>query len=64
MHGRMELPKTSPQTTELNPNCSGQVHLNRPGTGFGRKSTEPGSIFTVLRIPFMVCPFRSVDAIL
>ena len=28
----------------------------------GQKSTEPGSIFTILRFPFMICPFRSADA--
>ena len=28
----------------------------------GHKSTEPGSIFTVLRFPFLICPFRGVDA--
>ena len=31
-------------------------------TGSGHKSTEPGSIFTVLRVPFVICPFRSADA--
>ena len=36
--------------------------LNRPGTGLGNESTEPGRIFTVLRFPFMICPFRSADA--
>ena len=25
-------------------------------------STEPESIFTVLRFPFVICPFRSADA--
>ena len=38
------------------------AHPNRPGTGLGHKSTEPGSIFTVLRFPFVICPFRSADA--
>ena len=28
----------------------------------GNKSTDPGSIFTVLRFPFVICPFRSADA--
>ena len=32
------------------------------GTGVGHKITEPGSIFTVLRFPFVICPFRSADA--
>ena len=28
----------------------------------GHKNTEPERIFTVLRIPFMICPLRSADA--
>ena len=32
------------------------------GLGSGHKSTEPGSIFAVLRFPFVVCPFKSADA--
>ena len=59
MHGRVESPNTSPQAAKLNPSCSGQAHVNRPGTGPGYKNTEPGSILTVQRIPFMVCPLRS-----
>ena len=39
-----------------------QAHPNRPGTGLGHISTEPGSIFTVLRFPFVICPFRGADA--
>ena len=39
-----------------------QVRHNRPGTGLGHKNTEPGSTFTVLRFPFVICPFRSADA--
>ena len=35
---------------------------NRPGTGPGHKSTEPGSTFTVLRVPFVIRPFRGADA--
>ena len=31
-------------------------------TGLGHKSTEPGSIFTVLRVPFVICQFRGADA--
>ena len=34
----------------------------RVGTGLGHKSTEPGSTFTVLRFPFVICPFRGADA--
>ena len=40
----------------------GKPHPNRAGTGLGHKSTEPGSIFIVLRFLFVVCPFRSADA--
>ena len=61
-NGQMESPNTSPQAVELNPSYSGQAHPNRPGTGFGHESTEPESIFTVLRVPFVICPFRSADA--
>ena len=35
---------------------------NRPDTGPGHKSTEPGSTFTVLRFPFVIFPFRGADA--
>ena len=58
----MESPNTSSQAVELYPSCSGQAHSNGPSTGPGHKNTEPGSILTVLRIPFMICPLRSVDA--
>ena len=47
---------------ELNPSCSGKAHLNRPGISPGHKNTGPGSIFTVLRVPFVICPFRSANA--
>ena len=40
----------------------GKPHPNRPDTGPGHKSTEPGSTFTVLRISFLICPFRGTDA--
>ena len=58
----MELSNTSPQAIELDPSCSGQGHSNRPGAGPGYKNTEPGSIITVLRVPFKVCLLRSADA--
>ena len=32
------------------------------GTGPGHKKTEPGSIFTVLRISFIICPLKSAGA--
>ena len=59
---QMELPNTSPQVVEPNSSCSGYAHPSRPGTSPGRKSTEPGSIFTVLHFPFVIRPFRSMDA--
>ena len=55
-------PTPSSQAVELNPSCSRIAHPNRPGTGPGHKSTEPGSTFTVLRFPFKICPFRGADA--
>ena len=58
----MESPNTSPQVVELNPRYSGQTHANRTGTGPEYKNMEPGSILTVLCIPFMVCLLRSADA--
>ena len=66
----MESPNASFEAVELNPSCSGQAHPNRPGTGPGHKSIFtstftsilPRSIFTVLCIPFMICPLRSADA--
>ena len=58
----MESPNTSLQVVELNPSCSRQTHLNRLNISPGHKITEPGRIFTVLCILFMVCPFRSMDA--
>ena len=39
-----------------------QAHPNRPDTGSGYGNRESGSIFTILRILFMICPFRSADA--
>ena len=62
VHGQMESPNTSPQVVELNPRYSGQTHANRIGTGPEYKDMEPGSILTVLCIPFMVCPLSSADA--
>ena len=45
----------------INPSCLGQAHPNRPETGPGYKNTEPGSILTILCIPFMVCPLKRAD---
>ena len=57
----MKLPNTSLQVVELNPSFSEQACPNRPGTGLGHKNPEPGRIFTVLRIPFIVCLLKSTD---
>ena len=43
----MESPKNSPQAIELNLNCLGQAHSNRPGTGPGYATKEPKSILTI-----------------
>ena len=40
----------------------GKPDPNRPDTGPGHTSTEPGSTFTVLRVPFVIRPFRGADA--
>ena len=58
----MELPNTSLQAIELNPSFLGQAHPNRPSTGPGYKNTKPESILTVLHVPSIVCPLRSMDA--
>ena len=55
----MKSPSTSPQAVKFNLNCSRQAHFNGPDIGPGYKNTEPGSIFTILCIYFMVCPPRS-----
>ena len=57
----MKSPNTSSQAVKLNPSCLGQAQPNRPRTSPGHKNTEPGSIFTVLRVLFMIYPFRSAD---
>ena len=59
---RMESPNTSPQVVKPNASCLGQAHLNRSGTCPGYKNTKLGSILTILSIPFMICPLRSMDA--
>ena len=46
----------------LTQNCLGQANSNRPGTCPGHKNTEPGRIFAVLHIPFIICPLRSANA--
>ena len=58
----METPEIIPLAVELNLRCSGQAHPNRPGTGRGYKHMEPGSIRTILRLSFLVCSLRSMDA--
>ena len=40
-----------------------RLSLTQAAWGYMQKeSTEPGSIFTVLRVPFVICPFKSADA--
>ena len=56
----MELPNTSFQEIELNPNCLGQAYSNWPGTGHGYE--EPGCILAVLCAPSIIHPLRSKDA--
>ena len=57
-----EIPNTSPQAIKPNPSCLGKAQPNRPGTGYGYKSTEPGCTLTILRISSVICPLRSADA--
>ena len=57
----MESPITSSRAVELYSSCSGQAQPNRPETGPGHKNTEPRSIFTILRIPFIIFSFKSRD---
>ena len=40
---RLEPHNTSPQAIEFNTSCSEQAYFNRPGTGHGYESTNPGS---------------------
>ena len=47
--------------TEINPSCLGQAQSNKPGTDSGYENTEPGCIFAVLRVPFIIL-LRSPDA--
>ena len=58
----MESPNTSSHTIELNPNCSGQPHSNRPGTVPGYENKDLECILAILCVPFMVCPLRSANA--
>ena len=55
----MESPNTDLQTIELNLSCSRQDHSNRPGTGRGYESIEPGCNLTVFRVPSMICSLRA-----
>ena len=48
-----ELPNTTLPVIDLNPSCSGQANCNRPGIGHWYKSTKPGCILTILRVPSM-----------
>ena len=57
----MKSPNTSPHAIELDPRCLEQVHSNKPGTDPGYENTEPGYIFAVLRVPFIICPLKSAN---
>ena len=55
VHRRTESPNTSPQAIELNPSCSDQAHLNRPGTSrWYKNKTEAGSFLRILHVPFII----------
>ena len=56
----MEFPNTSLQAIELNLSCLGQAYSDMPAIGPGYKNMEPRSILTVLCVPFIVCPLRSM----
>ena len=60
VHRRMELPKTSVQTIDLNPNCSKLAHSNRLCIGHGYESTEPRFILTVLCAPSVIRPLGNI----
>ena len=50
MHGQMEFPNTSPEAIDLNASCSKQADSSGLGTGHGCENTEPGCIFTEIRV--------------
>ena len=54
--GQIEFTNTSLQAIDLNPSCLEQAYFNRPGTGDGYESTEPGCISTVLCVPSTIRP--------
>ena len=58
----MESPNTSSKAIEFNTSCSGQAQPNRPGTGPGYETTEPGYILAVFRVPSIICPLTIADA--
>ena len=57
---RLCMSNISSQAIALDPGFSKLVHFNRPGTDPGYENTEPGCIFTVLRVPFIIRPPSSV----
>ena len=57
-----EWNRPTPVHRRLSLTQAARAHPDRPGTGLGHKNTEPGSIFTVLRFPFVICLFRGANA--
>ena len=54
--------KEQDQFTEVpNQSCLGQAYCNRPGTGSGYENMEPVCILTVLHVPSVIHPLRSMD---
>ena len=62
VHGRMESPNTGPQALSLTQAARGKPIPTGLAPVPGHKNTEPECIFTVLRFPFLICPFKSADA--
>ena len=60
MRGQMELSNTNLQIIDLNPSSSKQAHSNTLGVGHAYKSTEPGCILTVLRVPSVIRPLSDI----
>ena len=53
---------SSLQAIEFYLSSSAQADVIRPGTGPGYENTEPGCIYAVPHVPFIICLLRSADA--
>ena len=62
LYGQIESSNISLKTIELDPNCSGQTHSNRPGTDTWYENMEHRCIFAVLHVPFLIHSLRSACA--